>query len=658
MERSWLPGKGGDANVSWLKPAPWDASTAATTIWQKEPHDSEHHAGLSGTHFTWGLGGPCSRYAGGGAYTCSANASGGGYGWEQMVPGNPLFPVGVSFNSSLFEKGGVSPPSAWSSISSTGEKPIVQTWTNGWCTTFWEVDAVEASDPSGHTRLLYGQGGQQTGRGFHVQGEDPHGELDTEGGWRIENVRELLDAPEEWFYDRAHRLLYFYYNGTGSPAQERWVIPALSTLLRIQGSQQAPVGNVTLRGIGFRDSHYQYMLPWGVPSGGDWALHRGGALFIEGAEDVRVEAASFETLDGNALFLSRYTRRVHILNSSFAFIGDSAMAAWGDTARGPGGDSRLPEGEGIDGTSGAQPRGTVVEGNIVREIGSNQRQSSAWGEFKACQSRVSRNIFFNMPRAAINKNDGFGGGTVIENNLMFNTCRESGDHGPFNSWDRIPYLTDVRNGRPSLVPADNTITRNFIISNYGAGFGVDNDDTSSYYDIDSNFFYLGGGLKCDYDGHSKVFHDNIMLAQGGGAACHHTCAYKKGFTDSCFNNRIVQAPPAEKGHPTQPYALIWFCDRTNVSRILPDYNNEMLPIIHSNRIYNVEANATITCGYSGNPPPLPLSVFNDAGLMLNTTAHPLPSDDEVLSWVRELLRFPPSSADGARSEPRLQDLLI
>merc|ERR1712125_156196 len=113
-----------------------------------------------------------------------------------------------------------------------------------------------------------------------------------------------------------------------------------------------------------------------------------------------------------------------------------------------------------------------------------------------------------MPRAAININDGFGGGTVIESNLLFNTCRESGDHGPFNSWDRIPFLTDVRDGSPSLIPANNTIVRNFIVSNYGAGFGVDNDDTSSYYDIVSNFFYLGGGVKCDYDGHSKVFHEN------------------------------------------------------------------------------------------------------------------------------------------------------
>ena len=46
----------------------------------------------------------------------------------------------------------------------------------------------------------------------------------------------------------------------------------------------------------------------------------------------------------------------------------------------------------------------------MREIGLNERQSSAWSEAKACLSHVVGNLFFNMPRAAINKNDGFGGG--------------------------------------------------------------------------------------------------------------------------------------------------------------------------------------------------------------------------------------------------------
>ena len=68
-------------------------------------------------------------------------------------------------------------------------------------------------------------------------------------------------------------------------------------------------------------------------------------------------------------------------------------------------------------------------------------KSSAFFQAITALTTIEGNIFFNGPRAGINFNDGFGGGNVIRNNLLFNFCRETSDHGPFNSWDRQPYLT-------------------------------------------------------------------------------------------------------------------------------------------------------------------------------------------------------------------------
>ena len=79
----------------------------------------------------------------------------------------------------------------------------------------------------------------------------------------------------------------------------------------------------------------------------------------------------------------------------------------------------------------------------------SKKQSSFFFQAKSCLSVVRNNIIFNVPRAAINFNDGFGGGNLVERNLAFNTCRESGNHGVFNSWDRQPYVTDLFNGKPS-----------------------------------------------------------------------------------------------------------------------------------------------------------------------------------------------------------------
>ncbi len=66
-------------------------------------------------------------------------------------------------------------------------------------------------------------------------------------------------------------------------------MPVLPRLVELAGNQSAPVRNVAIHGVGFRDAAATFMDPrWSAPSGGDWSLHRGGALFIEGAEEVSV----------------------------------------------------------------------------------------------------------------------------------------------------------------------------------------------------------------------------------------------------------------------------------------------------------------------------------------------------------------------------------
>ena len=94
------------------------------------------------------------------------------------------------------------------------------------------------------------------------------------------------------------------------------------------------------------------------------------------------------------------------------------------------------------------------------------------------QNTIVDNIFFNGPRAGINYNDGFGGGNNITENILFNYCRDSGDHGPFNSWDRQMFLIEQPDdgGVPSVYPQFNTIQRNLMIANYNSQEGVDNDD--------------------------------------------------------------------------------------------------------------------------------------------------------------------------------------
>jgi hypothetical protein len=50
------------------------------------------------------------------------------------------------------------------------------------------------------------------------------------------------------------------------------VVPALADLIVVKGTKEAPVHNVTIRGLQFRDNRPTYMEPRTNPSGGDWAL--------------------------------------------------------------------------------------------------------------------------------------------------------------------------------------------------------------------------------------------------------------------------------------------------------------------------------------------------------------------------------------------------
>jgi hypothetical protein len=63
---------------------------------------------------------------------------------------------------------------------------------------------------------------------------------------------------------------------------------------------------------------------------------------------------------------------------------------------------KLPDKVGPDGRDGEQPRGSYVAGNLIREFGIWQKQSSAWFQALAALTTFNQNVVFNGPRAAIN----------------------------------------------------------------------------------------------------------------------------------------------------------------------------------------------------------------------------------------------------------------
>jgi len=247
---------------------------------------------------------------------------------------------------------------------------VVQSWRGGgrWFTQQCRVSSI---DKSGKLllfdRTTDGAGGCNQGGEGQVEASQ----------WWIENVLEEIDEANEFFFDVETRILYYAFNSTDKPSGfEQWTATRTEVLFNITGTQAAPVCNVTIRGLELRDTSYTYLgtskaAVHGMPSGGDWALQRSGAVLIDGTEGTVIDACAFARVDGNGISLNNYNRRTMLTNNDFSWIGDSAMASWGATGfcMNENCSRSIPYPNGPDGRGGNQPRGTTVSGNIPREIG-------------------------------------------------------------------------------------------------------------------------------------------------------------------------------------------------------------------------------------------------------------------------------------------------
>lgn len=86
---------------------------------------------------------------------------------------------------------------------------------------------------------------------------------------------------------------------------------------------------INLVGFNVSRSAPTYLDSYEVPSGGDWSIHRGGAVFLDGAAFITLEQIGFDQCDGNAVFLSRFARSNTVRDCGFYRTGDTAIAAVG-----------------------------------------------------------------------------------------------------------------------------------------------------------------------------------------------------------------------------------------------------------------------------------------------------------------------------------------
>ncbi|HRP32498.1 MAG TPA: right-handed parallel beta-helix repeat-containing protein [Agriterribacter sp.] len=376
--------------------------------------------------------------------------------------------------------------------------------------------------------------------GFHyrITGTDGKGNLKLEGGWQnnrpnkmhekyrfVENIFEELDAPGEWWLDREKNILYYYPSKGIDITKAIVVVAQLKNSIELKGKEEKPLKNIRISGLRFAHNERSFMDTKEPLLRSDWTIYRGGVILMDGTERCKINDCVFEGIGGNAIMVSNYNKYDTISGCHIYNTGANAVCFVGDTksVRSPsfGYENFVPYDQ-LDKTPGPltnnYPQNCIVTDNLFHDLGDIEKQATGVQIQVASEITVRYNSIYQTSRAGINIGDGAFGGHIIEFNDVFNTVRETGDHGSFNSWGRDrfwapsrKYMDSLAAAHPELILLDaqkQTVIRNNRFR-CDHGWDIDLDDGSSNYHIYNNLC-LNGGLKLR-EGFYRIVENNIMI---------------------------------------------------------------------------------------------------------------------------------------------------
>ncbi len=247
-------------------------------------------------------------------------------------------------------------------------------------------------DPAGgFIHALHGAG--WGGMHYRITGKGPDNKLTYEGGWQnnrpmdmhserrfVENIFEELTPPGEWFHNAKTHTLYFYPPAGVDPNTATFEAVRLRQFVELRGTEQAPVRFVSFIGLTFRHAARTFMETRELLLRTDWAIYRGGVLFVNGAEDCALEDCVIDQVGGNAVFVNNYNRRIAVRGCHITQAGGNGVAFIGDpnACYNPVGWDKNNQLDKIDRTVGPKtsnyPADCEVNDCLIHDIGQVEKQ--------------------------------------------------------------------------------------------------------------------------------------------------------------------------------------------------------------------------------------------------------------------------------------------
>ncbi len=207
----------------------------------------------------------------------------------------------------------------------------------------------------------------------------------------IWNVRKGMTQPGQWYLDRtAGKLVYWPLPGEDM-AKAEVIAPTIESIIRVQGTKENPVRDITLRGLTLS------VTTTPLETGGFGAGRYDGAVSVTSAENCRLIELDIVNVGGQGIKASGNNLRVERCHVH-------QVGACGIRCRGT---------------------GCVVTDNHIHDIGLTYPSAIALqGGGKDC--RISHNEIHDCPYTAINCG---GEGNHIEHNLIYRAMKELHDGG-------------------------------------------------------------------------------------------------------------------------------------------------------------------------------------------------------------------------------------
>jgi hypothetical protein len=292
----------------------------------------------------------------------------------------------------------------------------------------------------------------------------------------IENVREALDSPGEWYLDTKTGELLYWSTEPDFPKNVNVVAPTMSKLIVLKGESQTEsfVEYLNFQGLTFTDTDYTLADYYFVSAD--------AAIWLLVARQCTIKVCFFTNLGGNATWLEQRSHDNQILGNQMTHLGNGGVVLWGNTEN--------------------QPFDNLIAGNDLEDIGKIYKHAGGVYVISGSGNKITHNQIKNSSRYGIYLvslgNDHYSHNNIIEFNEVIDSSLETADTCAIGTLGR---------DRQS---SNNIIRFNSIRNVVGMGTTTSGEIISPYF---SWGFYLD-----DYSSNITIY-GNIVVGTVLGAIC-------------------------------------------------------------------------------------------------------------------------------------------